>query len=89
MKFKTAKRIYIIGTLLELALLCVVGLIGDTRAAPWLAGLLVLLVVNAIFSVRYLRCPHCGSLLNRVAFINCCPHCGEELEQEPKGGDFK
>ena len=88
MKFKTIRTIYVVCTLLELALFTAASLVDFPRKAPFGIALLILLVLNAIFSFKYVRCPHCGSLLNRVVFINCCPHCGEDLDAPPKGGNF-
>ena len=88
MKFKTIRTIYVVCTLLELALFAVAYLTLDASAKYWGVAGLIVLTFNTAFSFKYARCPHCGSHLNRVVFINCCPYCGEGLDEPPKGGNF-
>ena len=88
MNLKTAKIIYIVCTVVELALFVTAYLwLSSFSKYLGIAGLLVL-CVNVVFSLKYLRCPHCGALLTRVILIRCCPYCGEALDEPPKGGIF-
>ena len=88
MKFKTVRTVYIVCTLTELALFTAAFWADQPAKTGFGIALLTVLVLNAIFSFKYVRCPHCGSLLNRVVFITCCPYCGEDLDAPPKGGNF-
>jgi hypothetical protein len=39
-----------------------------------------IMVSGVVFGLLFLRCPHCGSLLNlRGLSPDYCPHCGERL----------
>ena len=88
MKFKTIRTIYVIVTLTELALFAVTFWASQSIKTGAGIALLIVVALNAIFSFKYVRCPHCGSHLDRVVFINCCPYCGEDLDEPPKGGNF-
>ena len=89
MKLKTAKTVYIVCTAAEAVLFVAAYLtFGSVSRLLLIAGLVVL-CVNTALSVKYLRCPHCGSLLTRLTSITHCPYCGEDLDPEAKGGARK
>lgn len=86
MKLKTAKTVYIVCTAVEATLFVAAYLSLGSLSRLWLIAGLAVLCVNTALSVKYLRCPHCGSLLTRLTSITHCPYCGEDLNPEAKGG---
>ena len=86
--YKTIKRIYLTAVAAELLLFFVAMMKNSAESRPYLISAIVSAALNTAFAWKFLRCPHCGMHQIRALGITCCPRCGEELEAEPKGGNF-
>ena len=42
---------------------------------------LIVMIGGIVWYIAFVRCPHCGSMLNwRAVVPNFCPECGKKLE---------
>ena len=80
MKLSTARKV-VWGLYVLIILAAILHIIFRTKISLFL----VIAVCIVYFIVRfvYLRCPHCGRVLDRIAMFKSaanCPYCGKELD---------
>ena len=81
MKLKTARKISDVIYLVEIGLVMMFFILKQYRTFIS-AAIFAVLLVYFLFSLKFMRCPHCGKRIRR--YDEKCRHCGRSVDAEPK-----